>query len=634
MSMIAVFMYFNLTKDVKLDEKRLGVYDSSESAFFDGGDLPVRTKKDFSYAEIGEMPKNLIEAFIATEDRRFFKHNGIDIVRIFGALKNDILSMSFKEGASTINQQLIKNTHLSDEKTLGRKIKEAKLALDLDRGYPKEKILELYLNSLYYGSGIYGVKYAARYFFDKNLNALTLSECALLAGAVKNPAKFSPVRNYKNALDRKNAVLKYMLACGFIADGEYAREIEVNPAIYGKEPADFISNAYFKAAAEEAANILKIDKREILSGKYRIYTYYDAAKQRLLNDTSSDESRIMRNPERKPPDVVSLIADNYDCGIEAFYSNPPLNSIFALRRQPGSTLKPLLVYAPAIKNGLISPATPIYDAKKSFKDGYSPSNYKDKYAGWTTVRNALKQSSNVAAVEILDKLGMEKAKEFALRIGIELSEKDGLSAALGGLTDGVGPLKLAAGYTMLANAGCYRKIGFVRKILSPDGSLLYKKSSGFDRVLSAEDAYLITDILKETTKSGTTKLLSSLPFEVASKSGTVANPKNQKRNNDAWCIAYTTCHTVLSWQGNLKNSLDSSLDSGVTGGGFPTLTAKEILLRLYKDYKPSDFVLPQGIVKLKYDREIFQKEHRLVFGYSEQNAYSDIFNAYHPPEYE
>ncbi|MDR1939891.1 MAG: hypothetical protein LBQ40_03765, partial [Clostridiales bacterium] len=184
---------------------------------------------------------------------------------------------------------------------------------------------------------------------------------------------------------------------------------------------------------------------------------------------------------------------------------------------------------------------------------------------------------------------VERAKHFADEMNIRLSSRDGLNIALGGLTYGLNPVEIAGGYAMLANDGNYNDIGFIREIYDESGNLVYQKNSTYKKIMTDESAYMMTDILKETSKSGTTKFLSELPFDTASKSGTVSHPSSSSLNNDAWNASYTSCHTLISWQGNLSNSLDNALLSGVTGGGYPTLVAREILSKLYEDGLPADF---------------------------------------------
>jgi membrane peptidoglycan carboxypeptidase len=238
-------------------------------------------------------------------------------------------------------------------------------------------------------------------------------------------------------------------------------------------------------------------------------------------------------------------------------------------------------------------------------------------------------------VEILDALTTEKSKRFAREIGVTLSERDDLNIALGGLTDGLCPLELLSGYAALANYGNLKSVGFIKSIRDDRGNSIYEKSLRSKKILSDEDAYLMTDILCETSKSGTTKFLSSLPFAVASKSGTVANAVDKRLNNDAWNIAYTTKNTLLTWQGNMSNSPSDALNGEVTGGSYPTMISKKILADLYRENPPKNFEKPSGIIRLNIDEEIMKNSHKILALKEVKNekTYSDIFKITNLPEF-
>ncbi|MDR1905593.1 MAG: transglycosylase domain-containing protein, partial [Clostridiales bacterium] len=462
---------------------------------------------------------------------------------------------------------------------------------------------EAYLNGLYFGNGIYGIKNAAKMFFDKDLKSLNLSECATIAAVVKNPSRFSPLKNPQNSYERRNLILRQMKDNNFITEEQELAARVKKISVSDKKHEETINAAYVEGVLDEASKITGLTTKELLLSEYKIYTYFDEQEQKILYGAVTDEAHLLKNKNGKLPDAMSMIVDNHDGGINAFYINSYINNIFDLRRQPGSAAKPIFVYAPAFSENLITPLTKIDDVKKSF-DGYSPSNFKEKYAGRTTVRNLVMQSSNVSAVEILKMLTVEKSKAFALTMGIELDKSDGVNIALGGLRRGLTPIELISGYTMLANSGNYKDIGFIKKICDQNGNLIYEKGLSYKSIISAEDAYIMTDILKDTAKRGTAKLLSPLTFDTASKTGTVSNNTDKSLNNDAWNLSYTTCHTILCWQGNLSNKTENALSSQVTGGGYPTLVAKEILSKLYTGFLPADFERPDGIVD--YDGDILK----------------------------
>ncbi|MDR1940512.1 MAG: transglycosylase domain-containing protein, partial [Clostridiales bacterium] len=408
--LIFAAVFYGATKDVKLDDSKILSPSFTSLQMSDVNGSPIKPSRG-AYTPYADIPKNLVNAFVAAEDKRFFEHNGIDIARIIGALKNNIKAGSLKEGASTIDQQLIKNTHLSNEKTFERKVKEIKLALELDRGYSKERIVEAYLNGLYFGCGVYGVTSAAEVFFDKTLTELTVCECAALAAVIKNPYGYSPFNNLKRLYERRDVVLSLMRKNGYIDARQEADALLERLIISDKKPFIDACDSYAECVLEEASKITGLSAKELRLSKYTIRTYYNPDAEKILADAVNNPDYLLKNKNGKTPDAFALLVDNHDGGISAFYINSYIASIYGLRRQPGSIAKPLFVYAPAFKYGIVTPSTVIDDTAREF-DGYSPGNYKNKYLGQITVRQAVKYSSNIAAVDVLSRLTVERAKHF------------------------------------------------------------------------------------------------------------------------------------------------------------------------------------------------------------------------------
>lgn len=549
-----------------------------------------------NYADESEIPEKLKNAFVALEDKRFYSHHGLDFLRIGKAALNNLRSGSLKEGASTISQQLIKNTHLSSEKSFRRKLSEARLALKLEREYTKDEILTMYLNMLYFGSGEYGVTNAAKRFFGKELSLLNNAECAMLAGIVKSPTKYNPINNFEESNKRKDLVLGVMYKEGVIDEKEYKAALKYDIIIKNEVNENNMAIYFLKYCIDECEKILSIDKGALLSGNFRVRTYLDMSAQETLEKAMTSSALTHKNISGDIPDCAAIVIDNLSRGVKTFYSNCAYAS--EIKRQPGSLLKPLVAFAPAIENGLLSPASIISDAPRSFT-GYAPKNYKDEYYGDISVREALKLSLNIPAVEAMTLVGVENACSYLSRLGMPLTESDlNLSTALGGLTYGVHLRDLAGAYCALANGGTYADVAFIKEIRDKNGKILYSHKPALRRVFGEDTSYLITDMLKDTALDGTAKKMSVLGYEIASKTGTVASADPQF-NTDAYNASYTSAETAIFWQGNLSGRADALLPGVITGGGSPTLFAVNYFSH---SPKPRPFIMPKNVVELNIDK--------------------------------
>ena len=610
--------------DVEVDVEALALKNSVPEVY-DAYSQPT------SYYLAGEIttdhdsvPQHLKDAFVALEDKRFYEHHGIDYIRILGALFANVKSGSRAQGGSTITQQIVKNAFLNREKSFSRKLKEARLAVSLERRLDKDEILETYLNMLYFGSGEYGVKNAARRFFGCEVRDLTVAQSAMLAGIVKSPTKYNPINNFDNALSRSRLVLSLMHEQGKISDKHYDDALAEKIVIVDDKSAEFFDKTYVVNAVSEASAILGIDEKELRAKGYAIYTFLDPEKQEKIKKTVDDESCYS--------DKNALCAA-IDCnvesgGITAMYSNFSVD-IAEFRRQAGSVLKPLVCYAPAFDCGALSPASVLIDEPTDF-GGYAPENYGKKYYGKISARDALAYSLNVPAVSVLTMIGVQSGYDALRKTGFSLGDDDNLSLALGSTLKGCSFKEILGGYLTLARGGDYIPATFVREIRNADGDVVYacKNISG-NSVFSQESAYLTTDCLQSCAQSGTAKKLSSLDFDVASKTGTVASGDG---NADAYNVSYTTFDCVLFWQGSAR--YDEPLSSSVTGGGQPTLMCKNYLAEIYADEKPQDFIVPQGIAEVKLDKLAYEDGNLVIASDNAPSAYvvSDIFDARYVPD--
>jgi len=556
---------------LKLSEPGVQVFDCEGAEL----DVPYET------VPLSNLPDYLPAAFVAVEDKRFYDHKGLDYLRICKAALKNAVTFSFREGASTISQQLIKNTHLSGEKTFRRKFREWKLVKQLEQRYSKQEILELYLNSIYFGHSAFGVENAAQFYFGKHAEEATPAESAMLAALVKSPNRYSPFRDSEKCLARRNYILSLMQEQQILGEDE-AEQAKSDPL--PSEPSKHTQSSYLGLVYDELSELLPNAK----SGEsFRIDTYLDQNLQAELERTTADSD-------------VCLVLEQNDCnGICALHTTCGI-----LKRQPASTVKPLAVYAPAIEENILSPATPVLDEPVCF-GGYSPSNSDRKFHGYVSVRQAVAHSINIPAVKTLNSLTPETAANYLSRMGMELSGEDKtLALALGGMTEGFTLPQLVDGYATLANGGEYAKARTVRKIEDGTGRVLFEHRPERTRVFSEDTAYLTGDMLRTAVQEGTAKKCKTLPFSVCAKTGT---GEGKNGNTNAYTIAYTTQHTLGVWYGNKDNS-----PVQVTGGGLPANDVSHIFKHLYEHAPPPDFVQPDSVREVPLDLEEYEQNHSLV----------------------
>lgn len=551
---------------ITLDLNKLKVQNNSLTVYDIDNSL---TLTDNKYAYIGDIPIDLQNAFIAMEDKRFYSHSGIDLIRIGGAVIHDIKVGSFEQGASTITCQLVKNTHLSNDKTLKRKLDEAILAIKLEKQLSKNQILESYLNVIYFGNRIYGVRNAASRFFDKELDKLSLAECVSIASVVANPSKFSPISNSQNNNDRKNIILKAMLEQSLIDNSAYQNAI--NTFVEANEQKGNRNSDYIELVIEEASNILNISKTDIKQGDFKIYTYLDSLEQDKLVEQIKNAT--------DPTSIV--IADNKTSSISAYVSNHRY-SPFTMQRNAGSIIKPF-IYAKAFEADILCPISYIDDSPTTFGD-YTPSNYGNRYRGMITAREALSVSSNICAVKTLESIGFNKAFTTLNKFGFKTTEKDNNYAlALGSLHNGVTIVGITSAYSALANGGKYRELSTIRMISDKNGKAIYIRNGSSIDAITHQASDMVNDCLMECVNGGTLKKLSSYKG-FCGKTGTF---EVNGKNSDCWLTLYDSDKTYCVWQGNLSmktedmltktgsSGIDLIIDLIPKNGNYPYTTTKK-----------------------------------------------------------
>ncbi len=561
-------------------------------------------KQNRVYVPLDEIPLYVREAFIAAEDERFYEHNGVDLIRIIGAFVEDIKHGNLGQGASTISQQLVKNASLTGVKTISRKLQEAVMALKLEQVYTKDEILEMYLNYIPFGRGAYGVEAAARAYFGIPASSLTLAQGAMLAGIIKAPSHYAPHLHPDKSVERRNLVLSLMEEQGYITEAQKVKA--QSEAVTVCEQPKFEYGYFTDMVLTEAQQILGIDSEELLSSGYRIYTTLDQDIQNQLEALFEDASNFPESQDGELCQAALCIVDSGTSEIRAvmggrsYETRRGLNRAIDMKRQPGSAIKPVLVYAPAMEKLGFSPTTMVLDEKADF-NGYVPKDFSDDYKGWVTVREALADSLNLPAVRTLKQVGVEEAKLYASSVGIPFEDEDiGLTLALGGFTQGVSPLTLCNSFTPFANGGYYSYPSCIVKIEDSNRDAVYTRPKTKTNVLSKETAFLMTSILQSAATTGTARRLKTDGVHLAAKTGTAGTNEG---NRDAWTIAYNPEYTMCCWMGFDNATKTYYLPSDVTGGTYPAALIKKLFDSIYNVRKAPDFVQPGSIVQVKIDMQ-------------------------------
>lgn len=509
------------------------------------------------WISLDEMSPDFIQATLQTEDRRFYNHFGFDIKRIVAAAIQDIRAMSKVQGASTITQQYARNLYLSHEKTWVRKAKEAIYALRLEMFYEKDKILEGYLNTIYYGHGAYGIEAASRYYFHKNANELTLSEAALLAAIPKGPSYYSPYSHFDNAKRRQELILANMLKGGKISEQKLLEakqepiKLASNPSRSKKDVAPYFQDLVMK----EATKKVDMDEEEIKSGGLHIYTTLDISKQQKLEQSIHDTfhrrtemqiGAMSMNP--KTGAVLSMVGGKD-------YEESPFNRAVQAKRMPGSTFKPFLYYA-ALENGYTA-ATTLMSRPTYFEleDGsvYEPSNYNGYYAYEPiTLAQAIALSDNVYAVKTNVFLGEETLVETAKRMGIESSLPAVPSLALG--TASVSVKEMVSAYSVIANGGKEVEPYTVEKITDAHGHVLYeKKKEKQKQVIDPSLAFVLTHLMTGMFDESLNDYMQVTGSSIASELTRTYAGKSGTTKTDSWMVGYSPTVTTGIWTGYDQN---------------------------------------------------------------------------------
>lgn len=604
---MAVSHYMTESEALDLSELEDPLPEPTEIYDANGEVITELQAHNFTSVPLSEIPEIMIEAVVAVEDERFYEHSGFDYRAIGRSALRNIRAGGISEGGSTITQQLAKNLYFSAERTFDRKIREVFAANRIENEFDKDVIMELYLNQIYFGEGTWGVQDAAQKYFGKDIQEIELEEAALLAALPRSPTFYSPFQNEEQAKERRNLVLSMMHDQGYIEENEF--EEAVNEAIVlTEETEEGPGNnypAYVEFVLDEAVRVHGLTESEIYEEGMEIHTQMDPQVQQAIEDALENEELF---PENEGEDIVqsaSVVIDPETGGIKGLkgyrgeYVARGFNRASQLRRSPGSTIKPLSVFAPAMEEGF-SPEDELEDEEMDFGDEeYTPTNNDNEFVGELTVREALVTSRNVPAVALLDEIGVEKGYEFLkqAKLPVEDEEKHNLSIALGGLTNGASPLEMAQAYTVFPNEGNMTEAFAITKITDRNGDVIVERETNEVEMMEPVNAYAVTDMLIDAVEEGTGFRAKIDGWEVAGKTGTAQLPDTEAFEDvdgvhDAWFVGYTPELVASVWIGYDNPGGDNVLDT--FGGNHPAMVFQSIMEDSLEGISESTFDIPDG----------------------------------------
>ena len=559
---------------------------------------------------LDRMPVHLVQAFVASEDNRFFQHRGLDYLAILRALLKNMFSGEIVQGGSTITQQVVKSLLLSPEKRFSRKIREAILAYRIEKYLSKEEILHLYLNQIYLGHGAYGVSAAADNYFGKPVEGLNLAESAMLAGLPQAPSKTSPSAHPEQAKKRQSYVLHRMLEEGFISDRELQEAYKTPVPIVSKRNPFLEKAPHF---VEQARKYIeeKYGREMLYHGGLSVYTTVNLEAQRLAQDALESGLKEIEKRQKYPLSEGSsglegaLISVDLETGyVRAMvggrdYKKSQFNRATQARRQTGSAFKPI-VYASALDKGY-TPSTLIVDSPLVFRWGdktWKPKNFENKFNGPMTFRNALTHSVNTVTVRIALDVGVDYIRDYARHLGISSPLNNDLSMALG--SSSLSPFELTKAYAVLANQGKSFQPSIIKKILDRNGNLIEENLPLFypdkltkdDQVISPQTSYVMTRLLEGVVQQGTGWRAKILGRPAAAKTGTTDH------FYDAWFIGYTAETLTGVWVGFDD---ERSIGENETGSRAASPIWVAFMMNVLKDKPVRDFPVPEGIEFIRVD---------------------------------
>ena len=610
----------NQTSVIYYQDKSTGEYQALQNLYGEENRI---------WASYKDIPTNLVYATVAIEDKRFFQHNGVDWLRSMKASANLFLGGGSAYGASTVTQQLVKNLTNDKEVTVRRKLVEIFRALEMEKQYSKEEIMEWYLNTIYLGEQAYGVRTAAYTYFGKDVSQLDLAECASLIAITNNPSIYDPYISEKtkaNNKERQTNILYEMWHQGYISESDYqnakAEELNFQYADSSTETGDnsdyysYFVDQVIRDVVDDLASVTGYDteviNRMILGGGYQIYSTIDVDVQNAAEEVYENLDNIPKTDstyqqlqsgiviiDNETGDIAAIVG-----GVGQKEGSLTLSRATQSLLSPGSTIKPLAVYAPALELGLITPATVYDDTPFTFGSTPWPKNEDETYHGLTNILDAMKRSTNTVAVKVLDDVGLDYAYQYAVDEmhlnslvdeyelnGVSYTDKSYWSLALGGMVRGVTIRDMAAAYASIENKGVYRKARTYTKVLDSDGNVVLDNTQSSNENMSEKTAYYLTYMMEETVKDGTGQEAQVPGIDTAGKTGTTSDDK------DRWFAGYTGYYTGVVWCGYDQPQEVVLEDDSIENPA--SVLFNEVMTKVHEGKENKAFEKPSSVVEVQ-----------------------------------
>ena len=636
-----VFAYWAITAP-EIDDSAL--IDPISSKIYDkNGDVYAEVGSETrEYVDYKDIPKLMENAILATEDLRFYKHHGIDVIRVGGAILGNITGGFGSQGGSTITQQVVKNSFLKSEKTIKRKVQEMYLAFQLEQKYSKQQIFEMYVNKVYMSSGVHGFATASKLYFGKELSELSLSEAATLAGMPQSPNNYNPFTYPEKAEKRRNIVLKLMEEAGFITaeEREKAQAESVEDSLVPEDKREKTSNTKINAIVDQVIEeVEEIGDYNIYTDGLQVYTSIDPDAQELMEEILDTDKYIDYPDDKFQAGTVFMDTKTGEILAMGGGRNQEVSRGFNYAtdlksRQPGSTVKPILDYGPAIEYLNWSTAHHLEDEPYKYSSGQSIGSATGTYKGDVTLREALYKSLNVPAVKTLQEVGEENASAFAKKLGIDFGEIYEASA-IGGVQKYASPLQMAGAYAAFGNEGIYTKPHVVKKVVLRDNDTVIETAPEPVVAMKDSTAFMITNVLQDVVTKGTGTAANIPGLHIAAKTGTTNySAEDRAKHNiskssspDAWFIGYTTNFTMSVWTGydqQMENPL-SKQDTKIAAKIFKVMMGK-----MSENVTTENFKQPSSVVKVGIEKGTFPIVKASEYTPSDKVSYEYFVKGHEP----
>ncbi|KRL03177.1 PBP1A family penicillin-binding protein [Liquorilactobacillus capillatus] len=579
---VSIYLIF-VAKTAKVGDLKAELEQSTEIYDHQGQKAGYLYSQKGTWKSLDDISPNIQNAVLSTEDRNFYHEYGFSVKGMGRAgvlyIKNKLLGRDYiSGGGSTLTQQLVKNAFLSQEQTFSRKAKEIFISMQVENEYSKKEILTMYLNNAYFGNGVWGVEDAAQKYFGVSARQLSVAQAATLAGMLTNPSVFNPLDHPRNAKLRRNVVIDLMADNNKLSTAQaeaYKQQTMVVNDEYHYE-SGYKYPYYFDAVINEAISRYGLTESQVMNRGYKIYTSLNQNYQTSLQESFADTSLFPYDAEDGTKAQGASVAMNPQTGgVAAVVGGRSGSHVFRgynrgtqLVRSPGSTIKPIAVYAPALEAGYHYDSL-LQDRFKSYgTNKYTPHNWNNVYAGKISMYKALAESKNAAAVWLLNKIGVQAGYEMVKKFGLEVSKNDNnLSLGLGGLTKGESPYEMASAYTAFANKGVKTNAHFITKIVDASGRVIVDNTDpSSKRIISSKNAKEMTSMMMDVYNIGTGVDAKPSGYTIAGKTGSTQSADGTTTSDkDHWYVGYTPDVVVATWVG-FDSTKHSLAEEGARGG--------------------------------------------------------------------